>query len=85
MLAHPPFLHTRQDSDTTDTSDTSDTKDTNVTNLIGNPLAVSPGRFVSQKCSDTPRGCQVLTYQTNVDSPLGSKDSEKADEWYIYY
>jgi hypothetical protein len=37
MLDHPPFLHTRQDSDTADTSDTNDTKDTNVTNFIGNP------------------------------------------------
>src|SRR5258708_15276952 len=34
MPDHPPFLHTRQDSETTDTSDTSDTSDTN---FIGNP------------------------------------------------
>jgi len=85
MLDHSPFLRTRQYSDTTDTSDTSDTNDTNVTNLIGNPLVVGLVRFVRQKCSGTTCGCQVLTHQTNVDSPLGSKDSEKADEWYIYY
>ncbi len=40
MLDHPPFLHTRQDSDTTDTSDTSDTNDTNDTNFFGNPPGV---------------------------------------------
>src|SRR5713101_2586820 len=41
------------------TNDTSDTNDTNDTNLIEDTLVVSPGRLVSQKCSDTPRGCQA--------------------------
>src|SRR5260370_37038212 len=39
------------------TSNTSDTNDTNDTNLIGETLVVSPGRFLSQKCSDTPFPC----------------------------
>jgi hypothetical protein len=40
MLDHPPFLHTRQDSDTIDTNDT------NVTNFIGNPPGVGGLRNV---------------------------------------
>ena len=42
MLDHPPFLHTRQDSDTTETRDT---RDTNDTNFFGNP----PGGDVWRK------------------------------------
>src|SRR5713101_1905057 len=64
---NPPFLCTSERGDTSDTSDTSDTNDTNDTNLIGTPLVVSPDRFVSQKCSDTPRGCQAPTAKFKLD------------------
>ena len=46
MLDHPPFLHTRQDSDTTDTSDASVTSDAKVTNFFGNPPGIGGLRNV---------------------------------------
>ena len=43
--------------------------DTNVFYL----LVVSPGRLVSQKCSDTPCGCQAphRKFQTGLTASLG--------------
>src|SRR5690348_7816386 len=62
---NPPFLCTSARGDTSDTSDTNDTSDTKDTNLIGTPLVVSPDRFVREKCSDTPRGCQAPPQHAN--------------------